>query len=176
MTLESIAVTETALVFDYTVSNYSPFPVHLLNNLARPSGSGELAVKTNLVYAWFENSTSLSLAKQLLALPDQVALDSAMVPFVSTLEARWTMSETLRLSLPVELYHPYDVKNRGNQGATMTHFTFTLGYILADRPVHFEEVLLEDGNNYARPLYQEALERQRLNRSRPVQASITFSN
>ncbi len=175
MTLESISVTERSLIFDYTVNNYSPFPVYLFNNLGQPSNSGDKEVASKQVYSWLANEGTLSLARQMLIAPGEITPDGRVVPSVSTLESRWTMSETIRLPLPIELNHPYAATMPGSQMASATQFTFTLGYILGDTTVRTEEVLLPDGSRLKRPFYREVVDRQRLKQSRPVQASIPVS-
>lgn len=174
MTLESINISESYLRFDYTVNNYSPHPVYLFSNLACSSRSEEESSDPNLVYAWLENRTTLSLAKQLLIAPEEIAPDERSIPFVSTLESHWTMTETLRLPLPIELFHPYYPRQQAVKMASVTQFSFTLGYLLIDRPIQTEEVLLRDGTHLSRPSYQDAVDRQRLKQSRPVRTSLAI--
>jgi len=176
MTLESISVTERSLIFDYTVNNYSPFPVYLFNHLAQPSKSGVIQVAPHQVFSWLTNEGTLSFARQLLIAPGEVAPDRRVVPFVSRLESRWTMSETIRLPMPIELNHPYADTMPGSQMASATQFTFTLGYILGDTTVETEEVPLPEGNLLTRPYYGDAIKRQRLKQSRPVRALIPVSD
>ena len=172
MTLASIELTEMTLIFDYTVINNSPHAVYLINNLFDRRGPAAFQVDPNVVYATVEPGPVLSLSKQLMAVPPGLDEETAEVPFVSLLESRWTMTETLRLALPIEERFPAMPQAPTGEVRFFPQFTFTLGYAIEDQPLVLEEVSLTDGSRHKQPQYSALIQRQRLKTSAPVTASI----
>ena len=172
MTLASIELSETSLIFDYTVFNNSPHPVYLINNLFDHHGPAGFQVDSNVVYTTLVPGPILSLSKQLWAAPPGLDVEAAEVPFVSILESRWTMTETLRLALPIEERFPSLSQAPAGDPVVIPQFTFSLGYTIEDQPLVLEEVSLPDGSRHLRPEYSVLIQRQRLKISAPVTAAI----
>jgi hypothetical protein len=67
MTLAAIELSETNLIFDYTVINNSPHAVYLINNLFVRQGPAGFQVDSNAVYAELEPGPILSLSKRMMS-------------------------------------------------------------------------------------------------------------
>ena len=172
MALSSIEISETNLIFDYTVINNCPFPLYLLNSLFDPEAPAGLQLDSNIVYAQLAPGPILSLSKQLMPAPLGVDTAEAEIPFVSILESRWQMTETLRLPLPIVQRYPSKPAEDIGTPATIPHFTFTLGYIVEDQPLALEEYLLPGGIRQLKAEYTVLSSRQRLKRSAAVTGAV----
>jgi hypothetical protein len=172
MTLSAIEISDTHLIFDYTVINNSPYPAYLLNSLFDSQSPGDFQLDSNIVYAGLAPGPILSLSKQLMAGPAEFEAATADQPFVSILESRWTMTETLRLALPIEERFPSLSKSPFGEPSLIPQFTFTLGYVLEDQSLSLEEISLPDGSRQLRVEFDVLVQRQRLKRCAPVTAAI----
>lgn len=168
MTVESIVISDSALHFDYTVSNYSSLRVYLLNNLFHQAGPSGDQVDRNLTYAYLEPGPILSLCKQMVAIPEGLDCETPEIPYLSLLEPHWTMTESLRLPLPIEGRHPYLTHPALVEVPLIPQFTFTLGYVFEDEPLELRETTLSDDSCQLQPLYGEIIGRQRLKRSATI--------
>ena len=158
MTLSAIELSETHLIFDYTMINNSPHPVYLLNNLSAGHNSGDFQVDSSAIFAELAPGPILSLSKRLIIMPPEFEVDTADIPFVSILESRWTMSETLRLALPIEERFPSLPEAPFGEARIIPQFTFTLGYVIEDQPLALEAISLSDDSRHLRPEYGSHLD------------------
>jgi len=172
MTLSSIEISDKKLIFDYTVINNSLFPLYLLNSLFDQEAPAGFQLDSNIIYAQLAPGPILSLSKQLMPAPLGLDPAAAEVPFVSILESRWEMTETLRLPLPITQRYPSKPEEDIGHPATIPHFTFTLGYVVEDQPLALEEHLLPGGSRQFKLEYTGLNSRQRLKRSAPVTAAV----
>jgi len=172
MTLASIELSETNLIFDYTVNNNSPHAVYLINNLFIRQGPAGFQVDSNAIYAELEPGPILSLSKRMMSVPPGIDVEAAEVPFVSILESRWTMTESLRLPLPIAERFPSLSEAPVGKVTLIPQFTFTLGYVIEDQPLPLDEHTFPDGSRQLTAEYGALIQRQRLKRSAPVTAAI----
>ena len=172
MTLASIKLSETILIFDYTIVNNSPYLIYLINSLFDRQGPAGFQVDSNIVYAKLAPGPILSLSKQLMVVPPESDIDTAEVPFVSLLESRWMMTESLRLPLPIAERVPSPLKEPVVEVTVIPQFTFTLGYVIEDQPLPLDEHTFPDGSRQLTVEYGALIRRQRLKRSAPVTAAI----
>jgi hypothetical protein len=172
MTLAAIELSEANLIFDYTIVNNSPYLVYLINSLFDSRGPAGFQLDSNIVYAALAPGPILSLSKQLMVVPHQSDIDTAEVPFVSLLESRWTMTESLRLPLPITERSPSLPEAPVGKVSLIPQFTFTLGYVIEDQPLALDEHNFPDGSRQLRVEYGALIQRQRLKRSAPVTADI----
>ena len=172
MTLASIELSETNLIFDYNVINNSPHVVYLINNLFIRQGPDGFQVDSNAIYAELEPGPLLSLSKRMMSVPPGNDVEAAEIPFVSILESRWTMTESLRLPLPIAERFPSLPKAPVGKPTFIPLFTFTLGYVIVDQPLPLDEHTFPDGSRQLTVEYGALIRRQRLKRSAPVTAAI----
>lgn len=173
LNVSKVEVTAKTLILSYEVTNDTDYCLYLINRLFHREGSGGFKVDTNLVYSDFEPPHILHLRKQMLAVPEEIDVETPEVPYVTSIAAGKSFQETIRLQLPIELHSPYRFPPPPPATYEVTQLVFSLGYLVADDTVSVEEVTLADGTEQQRIHSGDVSEHQRLKQLDPIPATLS---
>jgi len=130
LTVVKAKVQSDALLLGYRVNNTTDHPVYLTVRLFRHAASG-LVTDSNLVYTEVKEGV-LRLTKALLPVPDHIDVEVPEVPYVVKLDTGKSFEETIRVSLPVEPFHPYQGVKRVNDVRTFSKVELAIGWLTDD--------------------------------------------
>lgn len=119
-------VQANTLVVTYQVTNGLAETIYLVNRLYQWTANG-LSLDPNLIYADREGET-VQLVKALLPVPDNLDVESPIVPFLTAVPAGETFSETITLPLPLIPHDPYGQLRPGDQVTSESSVQFVVGW------------------------------------------------
>ncbi|HRQ36768.1 MAG TPA: hypothetical protein PLD25_02505 [Chloroflexota bacterium] len=127
VTLQAQAQTQAnTLVVTYQITNGLGQTIYLVNRLFQWTANG-LSLDPNLIYAAREGE-SVRLVKACLPVPDDLDVESPIVPFLTAVSAGETFSETITLPLPLMPRDPYGQLLPGAQVTNDSSIQFVVGW------------------------------------------------
>ena len=172
MSLFDVSVTEKSLDFGYTIVNGTRHNVYIINELFHRRGPAGFLVDVNVVYASLEPGPILRLKKQLMEVPEFMGVEAPETPYVTPIEAGHEFSESLQLTFPIEPKDPYLPQDESEIPHLISQFSFTLGYVIEDKPLEVKPATLPTGTQHLRPWYSDVVQRQRLKTIGPLAAEV----
>jgi hypothetical protein len=134
MTSKSTAVTlharaeirDNRLIIQYEVFNGLDKAIFLTNRIFQWTPEG-MSLDPNLVYSDVVDDM-LRLVKACLPVPEELDVESPIVPYLTELPSGESLAETISISLPLMPYHPYDQLKISNEAATFSSIQFVVGW------------------------------------------------
>ncbi|MBL1129612.1 MAG: hypothetical protein D8M54_14025 [Chloroflexi bacterium] len=114
------------LVVTYRVTNSLDKTIYLVNRLFQWTANG-LSLDPNLIYANREGET-VQLVKALLPVPDDLDVESPIVPFLTAVPPGETFSEIITLPLPLMPLDPYGQLLPGDWVTNESFVQFVVGW------------------------------------------------
>jgi hypothetical protein len=115
------------LLIDYQVSNQRDTRIYLLNRIFQWTEKG-LEIKAGFIYTEVIGG-ELRLTKAYLPVPDNVLVEMPDVPYLTAVESGAVFSEQVRLSTPLEPFHPYDQVDYSEDIHTYEGASLVIGWL-----------------------------------------------
>jgi hypothetical protein len=148
------------LQLTYKLINNMETPVYIFNRLYDTDVMGNITLNPNRVYIYPEDENTLILAKMLIEIPSGMMVEAPEIPGLTKIGPHQEFSETLHLSLPLKMVHPY-LRKGGSTTKTYKVFKFKLG-ILPDFPALKLHSSTLEGKTLITPEYGQALKEQKI--------------
>jgi hypothetical protein len=94
------------LILRWTFSNTTGSPVWIFDKIHRPAGA-TLAMEPDFAYVTSAGPGTVEIAKRLIAVPEELDVESPEVPGVTKVEPGAQLSGTMRVAWPPKLQTPY---------------------------------------------------------------------
>ncbi len=114
------------LVVTYQVTNGLDETIYLVNRLFQWTANG-LSLDHNLIYA-NRDGENVQLVKACLPVPDDLDVESPIVPFLTAVPAGEAFAETITLPLPLTPHDPYGQLQPGGRVTNESSVQFVVGW------------------------------------------------
>lgn len=100
-------VTGDILTLEYQFKNTSPNKVFVFNRLYREEASGKRTIDPDLTFIHLDSNKLLVIEKIIPKIPNNMDVESPIIPYAKCLEARSSLSEKIHFSIPIKQNIPY---------------------------------------------------------------------
>jgi len=139
-----ISADGSSAVISYDIHNRTDQSIVLFNKLPSPGG-GQDSVNINNVGVW-PTQGGISVSKKIFNVPPNTLVESKFLPYLTIVPPGEKFSETITLSLPLNLWHPYrEAFEAGIKNGTELRVFFELGLFAV--PKGGEAAIVEGTNS-----------------------------
>ena len=149
----------STLLIDYQVSNRLTQTIYLINRIFQWTEKG-LEIRSDYIYTEVANGR-LRLTKAFIPVPDDVLVEIPDVPYLTAVNGGAVFSEQVKLTLPLEPFHPYDKVDYSDEIHTFDEVDLVIGW-LSKGSFNLRQGSTPDGDAILAVHHSEAARSQKL--------------
>jgi len=163
---------DSTFLINYQVTNQLAETVYLLNRIFQWTEAG-LEIEADFIYTEVKNG-QLRLTKAFIPVPDDVLAEMPDVPYLTAVESGAVFTEQVRLTIPLEPFHPYDKVGYSDNQHTFEEAELVIGW-LVEGSFDLRQGSTPDGDDILAVHHSQAAQAQRLLKgaiNRPITAAF----
>lgn len=130
-----------SVVISYVVHNLRANKIYVFNLLYHTDVQGNRSLDPELAYVIPQPNHNIIVGKFLIPIPDEMAVESADMPYLDPVEAGQALAGKISLRLPLHPFHPYHAVTEADLDPAASKLVVQIGFIDAARAAPREALI-----------------------------------